>query len=247
MSRQFATIYDIFCPVPFFPSPFGFRRVMVPFTKNPLGRWDIVRGSVRPRLGAGLPLLMLQIGKLHNSGVAPANQTKERSVHELRRGIPEQKFEMWIVLVFLRKNTRKFSQKWAKFIWIFRFGPFFGLVCRGDSWKMASWPPKNPTKRQKTPQNGGKSPPKWAKSARIRSFLGVPLSSPEFPRNWGGEEAFTQFSTSNLWFKALRISGRIPEFLLRFFCPESPYRPNLGGEVSPPEFRVWGGPKTVAI
>ena len=31
MSRQFATnvttIYDIFCPVPFFPSPFGFRRV----------------------------------------------------------------------------------------------------------------------------------------------------------------------------------------------------------------------------
>ena len=30
MSRQFATnvttIYDIFCPVPFLPSPFGFRR-----------------------------------------------------------------------------------------------------------------------------------------------------------------------------------------------------------------------------
>ena len=25
MSRQFATIYDIFCPVPFLPSPFGFR------------------------------------------------------------------------------------------------------------------------------------------------------------------------------------------------------------------------------
>ena len=31
MSRQFAThvttIYDIFCPVPFLPSPFGFRRI----------------------------------------------------------------------------------------------------------------------------------------------------------------------------------------------------------------------------
>ena len=31
MSRQFATnvttIYDIFCPVPFLPSPFGFRRL----------------------------------------------------------------------------------------------------------------------------------------------------------------------------------------------------------------------------
>ena len=32
MSRQFATnvttIYDIFCPVPFLPSPFGFRRLV---------------------------------------------------------------------------------------------------------------------------------------------------------------------------------------------------------------------------
>ena len=27
MSRHFATIYDIFCPVPFLPSPFGFRRL----------------------------------------------------------------------------------------------------------------------------------------------------------------------------------------------------------------------------
>ena len=34
MSRQFATnvttIYDIFCPVPFLPSPFGFRRFRAP-------------------------------------------------------------------------------------------------------------------------------------------------------------------------------------------------------------------------
>ena len=33
MSRQFATnvttIYDIFCPVPFLPSPFGFRRLNI--------------------------------------------------------------------------------------------------------------------------------------------------------------------------------------------------------------------------
>ena len=29
MSRQFATICDIFCPVPFLPSPFGFRRLRV--------------------------------------------------------------------------------------------------------------------------------------------------------------------------------------------------------------------------
>ena len=32
MSRQFATIYDIFCPVPFLPSPFGFRRLSRTFT-----------------------------------------------------------------------------------------------------------------------------------------------------------------------------------------------------------------------
>ena len=38
MSRQFATnvttIYDIFCPVPFLPSPFGFRRFS--FASSPL-------------------------------------------------------------------------------------------------------------------------------------------------------------------------------------------------------------------
>ena len=40
MSRQFATnvttIYDIFCPVPFLPSPFGFRRVMLILKKRSL-------------------------------------------------------------------------------------------------------------------------------------------------------------------------------------------------------------------
>ena len=56
-------------------------------------------------------------------GVAPANQTKERSVH---------KSSMWIVRVFLRKNTR--IHKNGRNSWTFRFGPFFGLVCRGDSW-----------------------------------------------------------------------------------------------------------------
>ena len=41
MSRQFATnvttIYDIFCPVPFLPSPFGFRRTNTPKLVRP--RW----------------------------------------------------------------------------------------------------------------------------------------------------------------------------------------------------------------
>ena len=66
------------------------------------------------------------------SGVAPANQTKERSVHELFAGAFRNKSSMWIVLVFLRKNTR--IHKNGRNSWTFRFGPFFGLVCRGDSW-----------------------------------------------------------------------------------------------------------------
>ena len=39
------------------------------------------------------------------SGVAPANQTKERSVHELFTGAFRNKSSMWIVLVFPRRNT----------------------------------------------------------------------------------------------------------------------------------------------
>ena len=66
------------------------------------------------------------------SGVTPANQTKERSVHELFAGAFRNKSSMWIVLVFLRKNTR--IHKNGRNSWTFRFGPFFGLVCRGDSW-----------------------------------------------------------------------------------------------------------------
>ena len=69
------------------------------------------------------------------SGVAPANQTKERSVHELFAGAFRNKSSMWIVLVFLRKNTRIHKKGWNS--WIFRFGPFFGLVCWGDSNGMA--------------------------------------------------------------------------------------------------------------
>ena len=43
---------------------------------------------------------------------------------------------MWIVLVFLRKNTT--IHRNGRNSWTFRFGPFFGLVCRGDSWFMGN-------------------------------------------------------------------------------------------------------------
>ena len=68
------------------------------------------------------------------SGVTPANQTKERPVHELFAGAFRNKNSMWIVLVFPRKNTR--IHKNGRNSWTFRFCPFFGLVCRGDSWMM---------------------------------------------------------------------------------------------------------------
>ena len=65
-----------------------------------------------------------------HSGVAPANQTKERSVRELFcRGIPEQKFN--VNRACFPKEKHQNSQKWAKFM-NFSFWPFlwFGLPGR---------------------------------------------------------------------------------------------------------------------
>ena len=69
--------------------------------------------------------------KTSHSGVAPANQTKERLVHELFRGAFRNKSSMWIVLVFLRNHTPEFTKKWAKFM-NFSFWSFlwFGLPGR---------------------------------------------------------------------------------------------------------------------
>ena len=49
--------------------------------------------------------LLLSFGS-EKSRVAPANQAKGRSVHELFAGAFRNKSSMWIVLVFLRKITR---------------------------------------------------------------------------------------------------------------------------------------------
>ena len=79
------------------------------------------------------------IVKMDGKLVKPSQKSGvERPVHELfAGGIPEQKFAMWIVLVkpCFPKEKHQNSQKRAKFIWTFHFDPFFGLVCRGDSWK----------------------------------------------------------------------------------------------------------------
>ena len=62
----------------------------------------------------------------------PGKPNQKKSVHELFAGAFRNKSSMWTVLVFLRKNTR--IHKNRRNSWTFRFGPFFGLVCRGDSW-----------------------------------------------------------------------------------------------------------------
>ena len=65
------------------------------------------------------------------SGVAPANQTKEKvGSWTFRRGIPEQKFDMWMVLGFPRKNIRIHKKMGEIHMNFSRFGPFFGLVFR---------------------------------------------------------------------------------------------------------------------
>ena len=67
-----------------------------------------------------------------NSGVTPANQTKPKKASSwtFRRGIPEQKFNVNRACFPTRihKNGRN--------SWTSRFAPFFGLVCRGDSWQI---------------------------------------------------------------------------------------------------------------
>ena len=64
------------------------------------------------------------------SGVTPANQTKERSVHEVFTGAFRNKSSMWIVLVFLRK-TPEFT-KMGEIHELFVLA--LSWVCRGDPW-----------------------------------------------------------------------------------------------------------------
>ena len=51
--RQFTTIYDIFCPVPFLPSPCGFRRIMYAPPHTSLTPF-LARRSFSGRGGGGL-------------------------------------------------------------------------------------------------------------------------------------------------------------------------------------------------
>ena len=76
------------------------------------------------------------------SGQEWPRQTKPKKGQSwtFRRGIPERKFPMWIVLVFLRKKHQN-SQKMGKIHELPWFGPFFGLVCWGgpNQRKASSW------------------------------------------------------------------------------------------------------------
>ena len=65
------------------------------------------------------------------SEVTPANQTKERPVMNFSWGQTGTKIQCESRLFSQGKHQN--SQKWAKFMNFSFFGPFFGLVCRGDS------------------------------------------------------------------------------------------------------------------
>ena len=59
-----------------------------------------------------------------SSGVAPANQTKERSVHELFASAFRNKSSKCESCLFSQGKTPEFTQKWAKFM-NFSYWPFF--------------------------------------------------------------------------------------------------------------------------
>ena len=83
----------------------------------------VCRGHSWPTLPECLPITMLLI--------LPINPPKLIRSHP-GRALWNQS-SMRIALVFPRKkNTRIHTN--ARNLWTFRFGPFFGLVCRGDSW-----------------------------------------------------------------------------------------------------------------
>ena len=144
-TESIAVQWVLMAPPPdgFPPLTMGSCAIVSPFAPLKNGPPWLSHGScwvAPPIRGWGHPSALLSVAenRWHKhklfSGVAPANQTKERSVHELFAGGFQNKSSMWIVLVFLRKNTR--IHKNGRNSWTFRFGPFFGLVCRGDSWSL---------------------------------------------------------------------------------------------------------------
>ena len=109
------------CLVPSWPQSMQLRFSF----RSRSGCWPCLGFSILSRFsGVYLSLLCFR------SGVAPANQTKERPVHEPFPGAFRNKNSMWIVLVFLRKKHQN-SQKWVKFM-NFSLWPFlwFGLPGR---------------------------------------------------------------------------------------------------------------------
>ena len=75
------------------------------------------------------------------SGVAPANQTKERPVHELFPGAFRNKSSICESCLCFPKEKHQNSQKWAKFV-NFSFWPFFWFGLLGRLLRQASEPPK---------------------------------------------------------------------------------------------------------
>ena len=139
MSRQFATnvttIYDIFCPVPFLPSPFGFRKIFqknsrrleLSISKNtPHGRCRQGPGSFDPRFPAGLPF---PVPEIRDSG--NIFQRFSRDFPGVFLGNPRTDPGVWATPIgqkmgfqeSLRTKTRKMQMTGLRIITCLRCGP----------------------------------------------------------------------------------------------------------------------------
>ena len=75
------------------------------------------------------------LSRHHNSGVTPANQTKERPVHELFPGAHWNKSSMCESSLFFERKTPEFTKMGEKIHELFVLALSLVLVCRGDSRK----------------------------------------------------------------------------------------------------------------
>ena len=115
------------CPVLDCSSPSPCLPLSDPHTSSSQETWLQQFDIVHVKIGRGRVVKSVQEWP---------RQTKPKKVSSwtFRRGIPEQKFN--VNRACFPKEKHQNSQKNGRNSWTFRFGPFFGLVCRGDSWSV---------------------------------------------------------------------------------------------------------------
>ena len=116
-------------------------------------------------------------GLFIRSGPGKPNQTKASS-WTFPGGIPEQKFN--VNRACFPKEKHQTIHKNGRNSWTFRFGPFFGLVCQGDSWFQKGYV---------------KSPPEWVPGDK---FLSLPWRMWWNFRKFGEWQILSHFPWENM-------------------------------------------------